>query len=263
MEPNPDYSYVTPFNSCNEIQSHAYLSTDSLHVSIGNSSYYFPKEMNGKYRYTQDLLQLSQCTPGTNEPQVPEGLLQVVTPLKPDAWAEELMDMPDKQLVQYLIKGMNFGFRIGFNRRCATSKAKANMRSALENPEPVHKFIYNELQAHRIAGPFNPNQFPETHISRFGVIPKRDQPGKWRLILDLSSPEGHSVNDGIEPDMCSLKYSSVDAAAEIIAHLGQGALLAKIDIAHAYRNIPVHPQDRHLLGMMWDSSKRGQQSHRP
>ena len=54
--------------------------------------------------------------------------------------------------------------------------------------------------------------------------------------------------------MCSLKYSSVDAAAEIIAHLGQGALLAKIDIAHAYRNIPAHPQDRHLLGMMWDSS---------
>ena len=82
--------------------------------------------MNGKYQYTQDLLQLSQCTPGTNEPQVPEGLLQVVTPLKPDAWAEESMDMPDKQLVQYLIEGMNFGFRIGFNRRCATSKVKAN-----------------------------------------------------------------------------------------------------------------------------------------
>ena len=27
--------------------------------------------------------------------------------------------------------------------------------------------------------------------------------------------------------------------------------LAKIDIAHAYRNIPVHPADRHLLGMQW------------
>lgn len=58
--------------------------TDSLYVSIDNSSYYFPKEMNGKYRYTQDLLQLSQGTPGTNEPQVPEGLLQVVTPLRVD-----------------------------------------------------------------------------------------------------------------------------------------------------------------------------------
>ena len=35
------------------------------------------------------------------------------------------------------------------------------------------------------------------HASSFGVIPKRHQPGKWRLILDLSRPRGSSVNDGI------------------------------------------------------------------
>jgi len=28
------------------------------------------------------------------------------------------------------------------------------------------------------------------HISCFGVIPKNNQPGKWHLNLDLSSPEG-------------------------------------------------------------------------
>ncbi len=27
--------------------------------------------------------------------------------------------------------------------------------------------------------------------------------------------------------------------------------MAKIDIKHAYRNIPVHPDDRHLLAMRW------------
>ena len=27
--------------------------------------------------------------------------------------------------------------------------------------------------------------------------------------------------------------------------------MVKVDIAHAYRNIPVHPQDRTLLGMLW------------
>ena len=40
-------------------------------------------------------------------------------------------------------------------------------------------------------------------------------------------------------------------AAQIISELGRGALMAKIDIAYAYRNIPVHPEDRHLLGMIW------------
>ncbi len=27
--------------------------------------------------------------------------------------------------------------------------------------------------------------------------------------------------------------------------------MAKIDIQHAYRNVPVHPDDRHLLAMRW------------
>ena len=46
-----------------------------------------------------------------------------------------------------------------------------------------------------------------------------------------------------------LKYASVDDAAEFIAKVGFGALLAKLDIKSAYRNIPVHPGDRHLLGI--------------
>ncbi len=36
------------------------------------------------------------------------------------------------------------------------------------------------------------------HCSPFGVIPKRKKPGNFRLILNLSAPEGHSVNDGID-----------------------------------------------------------------
>ncbi len=27
--------------------------------------------------------------------------------------------------------------------------------------------------------------------------------------------------------------------------------MAKIDVKHAYRNVPVHPDDRHLLAMQW------------
>ena len=31
-----------------------------------------------------------------------------------------------------------------------------------------------------------------------GVIPKKGQPDKWRLLVDLSYPGGASVNDGID-----------------------------------------------------------------
>ena len=91
-------------------------------------------------------------------------------------------------------------------------------------------------------------------MSRFGVIPKRRQPGKWRLILDLSFPLGKSVNDGIPKNLCSLQFATVDDAAWLIANHGAGTLLAKIDISHAYRNVPVHPEDRQLLGMIWKGS---------
>ena len=52
--------------------------------------------------------------------------------------------------------------------------------------------------------------------------------------------------------MCSLSYTSVDAVVEKILDLGRNALLAKLDIKQAYRMIPVHPQDRLLLGMEWE-----------
>ena len=78
---------------------------------------------------------------------------------------------------------------------------------------------------------------------------EKHKPNKWRLIVDLSSPNGASVNDGIDKETCSLSYTSVDAVVEKILELGRGSLLAKLDIKQAYRMIPVHPQDTLLLGM--------------
>ena len=49
-----------------------------------------------------------------------------------------------------------------------------------------------------------------TQLSPMGIIPKSSQPGKWWLIIHLSSPNGVSVNDGIEADLCSLEYLRLD-----------------------------------------------------
>ena len=95
---------------------------------------------------------------------------------------------------------------------------------------------------------------PSAHISRFGVIPKSHQPNKWRLIIDLSHPQGKSVNDGVQKDLCSMAYISVDDAIRKIITLGKGTLLAKMDIKSAFHLIPVHPADRHLLAMEWQGS---------
>ena len=36
-----------------------------------------------------------------------------------------------------------------------------------------------------------------------------------------------------------------------LLELGPGVQMANMDIERAYRMVPVHPQDRYLLGMQW------------
>ena len=71
---------------------------------------------------------------------------------------------------------------------------------------------------------------------------------KWRLIVDLSSPRGASVNDGMTPTSL-LSTTTVHQVIRMVSHLGRGALMAKFDVEAAYLNIPVHPADQFLLGM--------------
>ena len=89
------------------------------------------------------------------------------------------------------------------------------------------------------------------HVSPFGVIPKLGPPGRWRLFVDLSSPRDGSINDGISPEAWSVSYVSVDEAVRICWRMGKEVSLVKLDIQSAYRIVPVHPADRHLLGVAW------------
>ena len=70
------------------------------------------------------------------------------------------------------------------------------------------------------------------------------------MIVDLSSPWERSVNDGIDPNACSLAYASLDNAVELVTVLG----LVKMDLMDAYRIVPVHPDDHHLLAISWEGS---------
>ena len=74
------------------------------------------------------------------------------------------------------------------------------------------------------------------------------------MLVDLSYPKHHSVNDGIPKHLCSLMYVTVDNAIAIILESGPNALLAKADIKHAFCLLPIHSADRHLLTMEWNQS---------
>ena len=63
---------------------------------------------------------------------------------------------------------------------------------------------------------------------------------RQRLILNLSAPVGKSANDGIDNDLCSLSYVTIDYAAEAIVSKGKGTYLAiaKVGIQSAYYMAP-------------------------
>ena len=94
------------------------------------------------------------------------------------------------------------------------------MPQAREHPEVVGAYLLKKLEQGALLGPFEP---ASVHISNFGVIPKNHQPGKWRLIIDISSPSGYSVNDGIPPELCSLTYLRLEQVVQCVIELGSGA----------------------------------------
>ena len=118
----------------------------------------------------------------------------------------------------------------------------------------MEDYISNELVLRRMSGPCSTSSCTQVHINRFGVIPKSHRRNKWHLITDLSRPLEASINDGIPPVLCSLSYVTIDNAILSILQSRRGTMLAKIDIKSAFQLLPVHPADRHLLGVKWKGS---------
>jgi len=187
--------------------------------------------------------------------QVPLEARNNSSPLQPRNWRKLLSEHPNRPLVEFFLNGITDGFRIGYRQQPKPlQSAKCNLSCALQHPDTVKNYLAEEISAGRVAGPFSKPLVPNAHVSRFGVILKSHQPNKWRLIVDLSHPSEGSVNGGIPKDLCSLQYITVDSAIERIRQTGHGTFLAKIDIKSAFRLLPVHPADRHLLSMRWDQN---------
>ena len=117
----------------------------------------------------------------------------------------------------------------------------------------VSAVIAADVAAGKKAGPFNTPPFHNLFISPIGAVPKKGS-DKVRVIHNLSYPfKGESVNHGIEE--MRLKLDSFDTAANAVVKFFINekirCLLIKLDVEAAYKQVAVHPDDRHLLGFMW------------
>ena len=173
-----------------------------------------------------------------------------MSPIDTYQLSKELSNYPHKDFTEYLLHSFTNGFRIGYVGQEFANIAN-NLKSAELHKRIIVDSIIDELKKGRVAGPFAKPPFQHFRTSPIGVVPKKEA-GKFRVITDLSSPRGFSINDGIPDAEASVEFNNFDSAVNIVAELGKGALMAKLDIKSAFRICPVHPDDWHLLGFSLD-----------
>ena len=147
----------------------------------------------------------------------------------------ELVNHPERSAVAYVLSSVQFGFQVSFAAHLDSLKSTSpNIRSSLQHPSVINNYLKAEVSLGWVEGPFRSSPFSHLHISRFGVIPKSNQPGNWHLILNLSAPEGHSVNDGIPKPIFSIQYGTADALI--------GGIMAEVTVP-SWQNLRWH---RHI-----------------
>ncbi len=169
---------------------------------------------------------------------------------------------------RYLVVGFRQGFRLRLNRPIdqIVKDRQANIRmvignnkTGLTNPQVVEEKLTKELRAKRMIEPLLRPVFLAYVISPLGLRAKK-VPGKFRLIQDLSAPfEGMSVNFCIPMVEGTVTYDTVDTAIQHIQRAWPGTILAKTDVEHVYKLVPIHLEDIPALGLGGSSTGCGMQ----
>ena len=84
-----------------------------------------------------------------------------------------------------------------------------------------------------------------------GIMCREKPNGSARVILNLSSPEKISVNDGIEKDLYPAEMSSTEKWLEVVNKAGRNCNITKTDWGDAYKHLPVRTADLPLQYFMW------------
>ena len=174
-------------------------------------------------------------------------------------WNLELMESllhnyEDKEVVEWL----KYGWPTG---RLPTlpdpDTTFSNHKGGTDHLEHLTKYAQKELGKQAIMGPYNKIPFTaKVGISPLSTRPKKNSTER-RVILDLSFPEGASINDGIQKDYymgmaAKLTFPKVDDLACRIFQLRGNCCLFKIDLSRYFRQVPLDPGDYSLIGYMID-----------
>ena len=199
-------------------------------------------------------LDIARIVLESGQPNYKQARIPIKSGLNLEAWESRLASYPDRRLFQYL----KFGFPLSINKGARLGNSSiTNHFSARQFPNAIDQYLGKEIELGAIWGPFTPPMDLKIHCSPLMTRPK--DLNKRRVILDLSYPQGASVNDYVSKDRFDgyafmLRFPSMDDIVEEIKKRGRDVSLAKIDVARAFRNLRVDPADALNFGIEWQGS---------
>ena len=125
----------------------------------------------------------------------------------------------------------------------------------MEFEAEIQQKIENELSLGRISGPYDSPPFENFRCFPLGAREKGDsteEARKIRMLHNLTFPyDGSSLNENIPKEFTTVKYASFLDAVKVVQGQGPGCFLAKSDISDAFRLLPLHPSQYHLMGFQF------------
>ena len=186
----------------------------------------------------------------TGVPNYQSAKIVVPSTFKLDAWDRYLEGYFDNRLIDYL----RFGFPLSLTKdKLKPSCTSYNHASAHAYSEHVTEYFRTESRCGAMLGPFD--QIPLDNFHTSPMLTREKDISDRRIIVDLSYPDSAALNDAVTSHFdgthFDLSYPTVEVIVDRINKLGADALLYKVDLKRAFRNLMVDPADIHVLGLTW------------
>ena len=124
-----------------------------------------------------------------------------------------------------------------------------NAVSACKNGRFVTDNIVTWLKSGYASGPFASPPLDEFRVNPLLAV---SQPGKVRVVVNVSLPEGKSFNSNM--DINKIEKVSMTSAKEfgdVMLKAGKNAIFSKSDLVAAYKQVPCEIDDLRYQGFAW------------
>ena len=146
------------------------------------------------------------------------------------------------------------GARIGLNHNYPPRLSNDNPSFSTSEKIGIGQQLKKWLKTGVVLGPFDKSYAEANGVTLnmlFGV-PKPD--GSTRPILNLSDDKGigFSINNLLDPTLCTVEYAQTKQVVQTVRALGKNAWLWAKDLKDGYYNVSINFADIHKLGFIFE-----------